>query len=215
MARELIYVPVIHTQAEMGSMSEAAREEYFARFGREKWHQHVKIIDSMWDGLRRKILALKLAYRKVRIYQDGLPVCGKELEIVTELARKGSRNHALLLWLVGEGAMLVGTEAPGVLLEEHELVRSILATPEGEERRAALEAYKVRGKKLLARRDEYIGSRIDATLPADCTGLLFIGLMHRVDEVLPEDVSVSYLIHRLPFRRASDINHLGAEKISL
>jgi hypothetical protein len=36
--------------------------------------------------------------------------------------------------------------------------------------------------------------------------------MHRVDETLPKDVSVSYLIHRLPFRRAADINRLGGEE---
>jgi DNA-binding response OmpR family regulator len=42
-----------------------------------------------------------------------LPVCGRDLEIVAELAKAGSRNHPLLLRLKGRGALLMGTESAG------------------------------------------------------------------------------------------------------
>jgi hypothetical protein len=210
--RKLIYIPIVHTAADMGSLLPAAKAEFLRRYGEQEWDDHNAVIGGFWEGLRERIAGLHLEYARTYLYQDGLPVCGKESEIVTDLARQGSQNHALLLWLVSEGATLVGTEAPEVLLEEHELVRGVLTAPEGEKRQAALEAYKTKGKELLARRDEYIRHRVNATLSDNCTGLLFIGLMHRVDETLPKDVSVSYLIHRLPFRRAADINRLGGEE---
>jgi hypothetical protein len=52
---------------------------------------------------------------------------------------------------------------------------------------------------LLQRRDQFIAGRISATLGAGETGILFIGLIHRVDESLPEDIEVVPLISLLPF----------------
>ena len=205
MMRKLIYVPIVHTAADMGSLLPAAKAQFLKKYGEREWDEHNKTIQSFWEGLQQRIVDLNLHYAHTYLYQDGLPACGKEMDIVTELARQGSQNHRLLLWLDGQGAALVGTEDPQVLVEEYELMRNVLSTPEGEQREADLEAYKSRGKGLLARRDAYMRHRIDTTLPANSTGLLFIGLMHRVDEGLPKDISVSYLIHRLPFRRATDI----------
>lgn len=209
--RKLIYLPIVHTAADMGSLLPAAKAQFLRRYGKQEWEEHNAVIGGFWEGLQQRVASLDLDYAHTYLYQDGLPVCSKELEIVTDLARQGSQNHGLLLWLIDKGATLVGTEAPEILLEEYELVRSVLTAPEGAQRQTAVEAYKTNGKELLARRDDFIRHRIDVTLPDNCTGLLFVGLIHRVDEGLPKDISVSYLIHRLPFRRAADINRLGGE----
>ena len=79
-------------------------------------------------------------------------------------------------------------------------------------RQSAIASYEDRADELLARRDEYIRQKIDTSLPEDGMGLLFIGLLHRVDEGLPEDISLSYLIHRLPFRRAADIREASKQE---
>ncbi|MEK7220546.1 MAG: hypothetical protein AAB253_05060, partial [candidate division NC10 bacterium] len=55
-------------------------------------------------------------------------------------------------------------------------------------------------ERLLRQRDEFIGRRIDETLKEGEVGILFIGLMHRVDRFLAPDIEVQYLIHRLPFQ---------------
>ena len=78
---------------------------------------------ELWNDIRRAIEALGLDFRRVRIYQDGLPVCGKEEQIVRELAGAGSLNHQLVLELAGKGAALVGTEDPQLLIREYHLQR--------------------------------------------------------------------------------------------
>jgi len=80
--RQLIYIPVIHTQVDMGSMADALKESYLERHGEEKWASRVKAIDQMWEGIQRKIEELALDPKQVKLYQDGLPICGKEIEIV-------------------------------------------------------------------------------------------------------------------------------------
>ena len=114
--RQLIYIPVIHTEVDMGSMAGSLKEAYLSRYGEERWAGHVKAIEQMWDGIKRKVDLLGLDCPKTKLYQDGLPLCGKELQIVTEVAARGSRNHRILLDLVQKGCTLIGTESPQLLL---------------------------------------------------------------------------------------------------
>ena len=210
--RKLIYVPIVHTTADMGSQAEALEREHVRRHGRGEWARTRRLIDEVWEGLRTRLLALALDYRGVRIYQDGLPVCGRELDIVREVAQAGSRNYALILELLDRGAMLEGTESPDLLREEYERIQSAIpkeSVPRGrmqtgESASAGLpdqarEESARESERILRQRDEFIGRRIDETLKEGEVGILFIGLMHRVDRFLPRDVEVQYLIHRLPF----------------
>ncbi len=189
--RRLIHVPIVHTGADMGSLLPGAKAEFLSRYTQREWQEHIETIEQFWRNLRERIDGFGLDYARTYVYQDGLPVCGKELQIVTDLARRDSRNHQLILWLVDQGATLVGTEAPKLLLEEYELMRNVFAAAAQE--RAAGKACQKEADDLLKRRDAYIRKRIDATLPDDGTGLLLIGLVHRVHEGLPEDIAVSRL----------------------
>ena len=217
--RRLIYVPIVHTAADMGSQAEALEREHVRRHGRGEWARTRRLIDEVWDGLRTRLLALDLDYRSVRIYQDGLPVCGRELDIVREVARGGSRNYALILELLDRGTVVEGTESPGLLREEYERIRSAIpkeSAPRGRMRTGELDAKAEsrkagspdqareecarEGERILRQRDEFIGRRIDETLKEGEVGILFIGLMHRVDRFLAPDIEVQYLIHRLPFQ---------------
>lgn len=119
----------------------------------------------------------------VKLYQDSLPVCGHEKELVRELAAQGSCNHQLLEGLVNEGATLVGTESPSLLLDEYKLLQS----PERTEKQEAA---------LLEARDRFIAGQIDATLTDDENGILFIGALHKVDKFLPQRIKVAYLAVR-------------------
>ncbi len=62
-----------------------------------------------------------------------------------------------------------------------------------------LEELKREGETLLHERDVFIAERIDATLREGETGILFLGLLHRVDELLDGKLEVRQLIHSLPF----------------
>ncbi len=202
--RELIYVPIIHTEVDMGTMSDSVKKEYLAKYGKEKWQQHIEAIDSMWDGLHKKVFSLNLPYKRTRIYQDGLPVCGKELEIVRKIARKGSLNHKIVLKLVNKEAKLEGTEDPELLLEEYNNFRKLYQAANMAEKIRAIENYRRAAEELLIKRDKFIARRIETTLAEDEIGILFMGLRHTVDKYL-SGIKISYLIHRLPFKESYEV----------
>ncbi|MBP9014955.1 MAG: hypothetical protein KBH15_00425 [Candidatus Atribacteria bacterium] len=186
--RRLIYIPIIHTELEMGLVATHLREEYVLKFGEEKWEEHLKLVNELWQWIKDKIESLQLNYEKVRIYQDGLPLCGKELEIVQKLAERGSINYKIILELINKGAKLEGTESKDLLLEEYNYIKDIATSSDKKEQKKG-------GKQLLIRRDNYIAQRINKTLREGETGILFIGSEHRVDKYLSRDIKISYLIY--------------------
>jgi hypothetical protein len=194
--RTLIYFPIVHTQADMGALSESIQRLKVKRLGRKGWERNVNLVDKLWAQIEQAIESLILPYERVRLYQDGLPVCGREVEIITELAKAGSRNHRLLLCLREKGATIMGTESSELLVEEYQLFKEDFAAgkPEvatrGEARRKALR------DSLLKRRDQHIARRINDTLLGGETGLIFLGMLHSVGPWLDKDIRVVYPIHQ-------------------
>lgn len=188
MARKLIVVPIVHPAADLGSQLHRVKRAHIERQGLAGWRERRAAVERLWQRIRERVLALPLDYSKVKLYQDGLPVCGFELDIVQDLAVGGSSNHQLLLDLVELGARLIGTEDPRLLIEERE---RILRGPAdgGTESRRPTELY----DDLLEQRDAYIARTIAATLRPGELGLLFIGALHRVDGRLLADVEVEHL----------------------
>jgi hypothetical protein len=194
--RTLIYIPIIHTQADMGALSEAIQRLKVKKLGHKGWERNVNLVNKLWAQIESAIESLALPYDRVRLYQDGLPVSGREVEIVKELAKAGSRNHGLLLRLREKGATIMGTEPSELLVEEYQLVKEDFASGKPkvatreEPRRKALR------DSLLKRRDEYIAGRINETLRPGETGLIFLGMLHSVGTRLDKDIRVVYPIHR-------------------
>ncbi len=190
--RELVYFPIIHTAADMGALREQVERMKLMQAGRQTLRQSTAAVDRLWTEIEKAVAAEPVEGRPVRVYQDGLPECGRELDIVQELARCGSRNHRLLLELHGRGAIIMGTESPELLTEEYQLVSEALAAGE----RARVLAVEARQKplrdELLRRRDRHIAGRINATLLDDDTGILFIGMLHNVAALLDRDIRVRF-----------------------
>jgi hypothetical protein len=191
--RTLLAIPIIHTEHDMGTLLEHIKREYVARFGQDKWQAHLKSIDDVWLGIRQMLSLLELPFVSVRLYQDGLPVCGKELEIVRDVAAQGSTNHQLLMELMAKGAKLEGTEDAGLLLQEYRFHQGQLRNtlPEQENQRAEL------SQKLLLDRDQFIAKRINSTLLVGEIGVLFLGLAHSIDSFLDTDILVRPLLPSL------------------
>ena len=189
----------------MGSVAEPLKEEYIQRYGPKRWKEHIGAINSMWQGVRQKIFELGLDYNKTKVYQDGLPVCDKELAIASDLAQRGNENYKIILKLIQLGAKLVGTEDPGLLLEEYNYIKGITKIDNLEEKEKAIKKYEKKARDVLQRRDQFIANRISKTLMEGEVGILFMGMRHRVDEKLPKDMEVSYLIYRLPFKETHKV----------
>ena len=192
-ARPLIWVPIVHTQADLGSIRQPIEALYTRRVGREQWHRHVETVGKLWRAIRQAIELLDLDYRRVRLYQDGLPDCGKELAIVRDLARAGSQNHQLLLDLVEKGAHLTGTESPRLLMEEYAVLRQMLESLDGERAGVLAQRHRERSAAILKERDRYIARRISGTLRPQETGLIFLGMLHSLEGLLPASIRLTVL----------------------
>lgn len=183
----------------MGSMAKPLEAEYIQRYGRDAWERHLKTIDSVWDEIRKKLFQMNLSWENVRVYQDGLPLCGKELEIAEKVASSNSKNYRLVMDLIKMGARLEGAENPEFLMEEYNYVKEITSIQDLKRKNELIRDLEKKSEEIIKKRDRFIAWRIDMTLKDRETGVLFIGLKHRTDEMLPRDISVEYLIHRLPF----------------
>ena len=191
--RQLIHVPILHCPADMGTLRGGLAAVYVEQFGRRRWEEHLALIDKFWQSVRTGLDELDLDYNTVDLYQDGLPVCGKELQIVKETAAKGSDNYQLLMELVTKGATLIGTEDPKLLLQEYRSLKEGLATKLSDDRVAASANDGGHAAELLAKRDAYIARRIGETLFPWRTGILFLGMMHKVQPHLPGDILITRL----------------------
>ena len=139
---------------------------------------------------------LELNLAGLKVYQDGLPICGKELDIVTEVAASGSQNYQLLQKLQRQGAVLMGTESASLLQQEYALMMKAIQTHAYDKTALEKEA-----RALLNQRDEFIAQRINDTLHADEMGILFLGLMHAIEEKLDDDITLIQPLGKSPLQK--------------
>ena len=90
----------------------------------------------------------------------------------------------------------MGTESADLLLEEYQLVQQVLSAQGlGEVERVQARQESL-SHSLLARRDRYISERINETLREGETGILFLGMLHSLEEKIAKDIQVHYPILR-------------------
>ncbi|MGA3096324.1 MAG: hypothetical protein ABSF25_07710 [Bryobacteraceae bacterium] len=187
--RTLFYIPIIHTAADMGTLGASVRGVKLSTLGRQGLARNAAVVEKLWEEIENVLASLPVASGRVRVYQDGLAICGHEERIVSELAEAGNRNHALLLKLRAQGATLMGTESPELLVEEYQLAAVAFAP-------GAAAGAAVRGRHLhdalLDKRDRFIAERINGTLDAGESGVLFVGMLHKVAKYLSSDIKVIY-----------------------
>lgn len=194
--RMLIYIPIIHTEADMGRFGETLRKAALKEIGFKSWRRKQDFTNRMWDRIEEAIQGLNLAHEKVRLYQDGLPVCGREAEIVRDLAHARSRNHQLLMRLMEKGAALMGTESAELLVQEYELVKQMMAARGDPDRAGVLSHQKMVSGRVLRERDRHIAHRINTTLGTGETGILFLGMLHSLEGLLDKDILVTYPLYK-------------------
>jgi hypothetical protein len=173
----------------MGSLGASIRGKKLSLLGRQGLTHNAAVVDKMWEQIERLIASLPPPQATLRVYQDGLPVCGHEPQIVTDLVATGSRNHRLLLDLEARGAKLMGTESPQLLVEEYQLATAALAS--GGSHKTCASQQQLRDL-LLEKRDRFIARRINITLGAGERAILFLGMLHEAARYLDPDIKVIY-----------------------
>ena len=201
--RKLHIIPIVHSRQDLGSLDEPLNDFKSKILTTEALRSSRNAVENFWRELRFGIESWPIAFNQMMLYQDALPFTGHpdraiEHQIVRDLSAKGSPNHQLLEWLMEQGAILVGTESTELLLKEYEAVRKSLAEGfRGFEDDSDNEPFH---SSLLKQRDQFIAHRIADTLLENQVGILFIGMLHRVEEFLDDSIAVEH-----PFGRPRTI----------
>jgi hypothetical protein len=188
--RTLLYVPVIHTSADLGSIAKDVTKRGIADLGEDVWKDHIKTVEGFWDAISHYFDSVDVT--GIKIYQDGM-VAGGEIgqNIVEEIAKAGSRNHELVLNLLKRGAFLVKTEDFNFVKEERDRLLALIRAKSITHKLIAFIKYKLVKNRLLNKRDNYIAKRIDETLNNGETGIIFIGAYHNIKKWLPKDIQIT------------------------
>lgn len=210
--RKLLYVPMIHSSTDLGSVAIELDERGIKLCGEERWKKHKETIERFWNVVSEYIDSLDIS--NLKVYQDGLMADGEMgMKIVKESAKKGSRNYEIVLKLVEKGARIVKTEDISLLKMEFNYITGMTKEKSSVKKFITVLRYKMKKKKLLQERDKYMVKTIDETLKDGETGILFLGAYHNVLDKLPSDVTVKELKDKskleeyqkiLPYRRKEE-----------
>jgi len=178
-ARTLIYIPILHTSADLGSMSKAVTDRGVAAVGEGAWARHRETVAGFWRAICEYCDSIDVTGMK--IYQDGMVTDGEiGRRIVEDTAKAGSLNYQLVLKLLDRGALLVKTEDFDLVKQEYDRLLAMTRAKSMKSKLIALAKYKFAKASLLVKRDAFIAARINETLQSGETGILFIGALHEV-----------------------------------
>jgi len=185
--RELLYVPVIHMEPDLGSKAAAIDSKSASLFGKDRWAKHKESVARFWESIAAYFASVDSS--NLKIYQDGLPAGGAVgRRIVEEGARRGSKNHRIILSLMAKGAEIRKTENPSLLKEEYEHITALTHSTPAVQKTVAYTGYKLRKNQLTKERDKFVAKTIDETLKEGETGVLFMGSYHNIFSYLPKDI---------------------------
>lgn len=189
--RTLIYVPIIHSVADMGTLGEELKRKSVSGLGENLWQKHTDTVNGYWEAIESYFENIDLYIKGIKIYQDGMFVDGEmAIKLIRDGVKSGSKNSEIVLKLINRGAILVKTEDFKMVKDEYDGLQLILKSKSNIKKLIQLVRYKMLKPILLRRRDEFIAATIDKTLEQDETGILFIGAYHKVMKKLPKDITV-------------------------
>jgi len=207
--KTLIYVPIIHTSADLGSIAKEVTKRGITDLGKELWREHERAVEGFWNAIIRYFGSIEVS--GVKIYQDGMMADGEIGEkIVAEGIKSGSKNYELVSGLLRRGAILVKTEDFKHVKEERDRLLAIIQAKSTLLKLIAFIKYKLIKTRLLTKRDKFISRRINRTLNHGETGIIFIGAYHNIKKRIPLNIQIIELkdvdrvreYHRLlPFYR--------------
>ncbi|MDD5094858.1 MAG: hypothetical protein PHV74_10840, partial [Dehalococcoidia bacterium] len=187
--RKLYVVPIIHNNADLGTLATAIDQASQAQLGQQSWLRHQDTVDAFWDSIAGFMNSFEVA--GFNLYQDGLIADGEMgMRIVEQGVKDGSKNYAIIAHLLQNGARLIRTEDFYLVKTEYDLLKNVIDAKSTAERIAASLKFKLAAEDLLAKRDQYIAERIDETLSQGESGILFIGAYHNIIQRLPHDIEV-------------------------
>lgn len=190
--RTLLYIPIIHTEADLGSVGQDIAKRGLREFGETLWNRHQKTVLGFWDAIAGYFDPIEVSGFK--IFQDGMAADGElGMKIVQEATNAGSRNYQVISELIRKGSILVKTEDLDLVKEERDWILRITQAKSRAQKLDAALKYRLAKRSLLDKRDRYIAKQINNTLQEGERGVLFIGAFHNVRKWLQKEIHVEEL----------------------
>ena len=193
--KNLLYVSIVHSQTDMGSLSAELSAEGEKCYGVDMWTEHVKHVNESWDKIRDEVFKRVegISMDRIKIYQDGLPVIDDiGLKIIRDAA-VNSKNYQIIEALLDRGAVLKQAEDKHLLLKEYGYLSRITSASSPEKKTKEYLLYQDIADELLDDRDIFIAKQINGTLNKGDMGIAFFGAAHRIIDKLDKDINISYL----------------------
>jgi hypothetical protein len=192
--RKLIYIPIIHSGADMGSIATKLIQKGIDEFGKEFWEMHVDTVNKYWEIIGQYCDTIDFGDKTMKIYQDGMVADGEvAMRIIEDNIKVGSKNYDIISRLIKRGAFIVQTEDISMVKKEVEMLKSIPYCGTLIMKLIRIFWLRIKRANLLKQRDKYIAGRIDATLGKNETGIIFLGAYHQIINKLPKDIIVNEL----------------------
>jgi hypothetical protein len=191
--KKLIYIPIVHNKADLGSLGSQLSVEGERKYGASAWQDHMAEVEKSWDKIELEIFKhlRRTPFKKIKIYQDGLPVAGETgVKIVQDAAGNGSKNYSIINRLLAKGANLEIAENKELLLKEYYLLSDINKAETPEKQLESYLAYQKVSGGLLIDRDNFVAKQINETLNTGETGIAFFGASHAIVDKLNNDIKV-------------------------
>lgn len=214
--RKLIYVPVIHSGADMGSFSSEIRNKTISLLGEQQWQKHLETVNAYWEYISFYFKHLDFTVKGVKIYQDGMFADGDTaLKILDAGTQSGSKNSEIVMNLIMRGGILVKTEDYQLVKNEYDGIQSLLKSANKLLLMTRLLRYKISKSRNLRERDTFISMRISETLRQSETGILFIGAYHNIVNHLPKDIQITEVKKIEKVRQYQKIIQTGRGRTSM
>jgi hypothetical protein len=127
--RKLLYIPVIHSGSDTGTIAGNISRKGTAELGDETWQSNISTVEKYWDVIASYCEQLKFEENGLKIYQDGMVADGEiASKIIEDNLKMGSRNYQIISMLMNRGAEIVKTEDFGLVKKELELYKSVSAS---------------------------------------------------------------------------------------
>lgn len=192
--KTLIYVPIIHNQADMGSVAKHLYQQKLTASAEKRQQKHIETVNGYWNTIENFFNDFQIPENGVKIFQDGMFADGKmALTILEEGIKSGSKNSVVVQNLINRGATLIKTEDFKLVKKEYDGITSIIKAKNSFTRIFFLLKYKILKPAILRRRDKFIALTIANTLHEGETGVIFIGAYHNIIGLLPSDILVTEL----------------------
>jgi hypothetical protein len=119
--RTLIYVPIIHSVADMGTLGEELKRKSVSVLGENLSQKHTDTVNGYWEAIESSFENIDLSFKGTKLYQDGMFVDGEiAMKLIGNGIKSGSKNSVIISNLISQGAILVKTEDFNMVKDEYD-----------------------------------------------------------------------------------------------